>query len=117
MVALNFISHHNEELLRERQKTATIRLGDIRDMYPENSVVWVTYGPKYKPKQKLYPAFVDKTLVKRMADLTSDELNHQDPDVHTVEELIRAFETIYEKKIYVEDLVTVIHFSEIVEEK
>lgn len=116
MFALNFISHHNEELLVTRKKTATIRLGDIRDMYPENSVVWITFGSKYGPKKKLFPAFVDKALAKRMCDLTTAELNHQDPEITTVEQLIQSFEAVYEKKIYAEDIVTVVHFSEIVEQ-
>ncbi len=115
MFALNFFSQHNEELLMNRKKTATIRLGDIRDIYPDNSVVWVTFGSKYGPKRKLYPAFIDKAIAKKMIDLTTNELNHQDPEVSTVAELIKSFEAVYDKKIYDEDIVTVIHFSEIVD--
>ena len=115
MFALNFKSHHNEELLQNRTKTATIRLGDIRDRYPENSIVWITYGSQYAPKKKLYPAFIDKVIVKKMTDLSTAELQHQDPGISTVEQLIGAFQVIYGKNIYAEDLVTVIHFSEIVD--
>ncbi|MBP2659467.1 MAG: hypothetical protein H6Q69_2499, partial [Firmicutes bacterium] len=35
MFALNFLSPHNEKLLMNRKKNVTIRLGDIRDTYPE----------------------------------------------------------------------------------
>jgi hypothetical protein len=55
--ALNFISPHNEKLLIAREKTATIRLGDLRDIYPENSIVWITLGSKYGPKKKLYQRY------------------------------------------------------------
>lgn len=116
MFALNFISPHNEKLLIARQKSATIRLGDIRDTYPENSIVWITFGGKYGQKRKLYKAIVDKTMTKRFCDLTTKELVHQNPDITTVDELIRLFESIYEKQIHVDDTVTVIHFSELIEE-
>lgn len=116
MLALNFISPHNKMLLTARQKTATIRLGDVRDTYPENSVVWITYGNKYGPKSKLYPAMIDRTIVKRFSDITMAELKHQNPELTNVEELIRLFEVIYEKKkIYMDDTVTIIHFSEVIE--
>lgn len=116
MLALNFFSAHNEKLLNSRQKSATIRLGDIRETYPENSIVWITFGNKYSPKRKIFEAFIDRTIVKRFADLTTPELKHQNPEIATVEELIRIFETVYERKIYIEDTVTIIHFSEIVVE-
>lgn len=116
MLALNFFSPHNEKLLIARQKSATIRLGDIREVYPENSIVWITFGSKYGTKRKIYEAFIDRTIVKRFADLTTPELTHQNPEIKTVEELIRIFEAVYERKIYIEDTVTIIHFSEVTKE-
>jgi hypothetical protein len=117
MMALNFISPHNEKLLLARQKSATIRLGDIRDQYPEGSIVWVTFGSRYGPKRRIFKAFIDRAIAKQFTDLTTPELTHQNPEIKTVEELIINFEEIYERKsIYIEDTVTVIHFSEIIEE-
>jgi hypothetical protein len=113
--ALNFISPHNEKLLIARQKTATIRPGDLRDTYQENSLVWITFGSKYGPKKQLYRAMIDRVLTKKYSDLTASELAHQNPDIKTVEELIRLFENIYEKQIHIDDVVTVIHFSEVQE--
>lgn len=117
MFALNFISPHNEKLLIARQKSATIRLGDIRDIYSENSIVWITFGNKYGPKKKLYEAIIDKALTKKFCDLTTKELIHQNPAISTVDELIHTFEAIYEKQIHVDDTVTVIHFTEVVNEQ
>lgn len=113
MFALNFISPHNQKLLTARQKTATIRLGDIRNTYPDNSVVWITIGDKYGPKQKLYEAIIDRSMVKKFSDITIAELTHQNPDLKSVEELISLFENIYEKKLNIDDTVTIIHFSEV----
>ena len=115
MFALNFISEHNEQLLLARQKSATIRPGDLRDIYQENSVVWVTFGKRYGQKKMLFKAIIDKALTKKYCDLTTSELAHQNPNIKTVEELIQVFETIYEKQIHIDDTVTVIHFSEIIE--
>ena len=64
MFALNFLSPHNEKLLMNRQKNVTIRLGDIKETYPENSIVWITVGKKTNNKRKLYPAIIDKAIVK-----------------------------------------------------
>ncbi len=115
MFALNFISPHNEKLLNARQKTATIRLGDIRETYPESSIVLITFGSKYGPKKILYEAIVDKVHIKKFTDLTVAELTHQNPKIDTVDKLITLFESIYERKISIEDTVTVIHFSELLE--
>ncbi|MDR3590915.1 MAG: ASCH domain-containing protein [Negativicutes bacterium] len=115
MYALNFISPHNEKLLTARQKTATIRPGDISGIYSENSIVWITFGKKFGPKKKLYQAIIDRTLIKRFSDLTKADLNHQNPELTSVEELIELFEDIYEKKLNIDDLVTIIHFSEVKE--
>lgn len=113
MVALNFISPHNEKLLTAREKTATIRPGDLRDMYPENSIVWITFGDKYSSKRKLYPAIIDQTIIKKFSEITTAELTHQNPELKTVDELIKLFEIIYGKKIYIDDTATIIHFSEV----
>jgi hypothetical protein len=116
MFALNFLSPHNEKLLLNRQKNVTIRLGDIRDTYPENSVVWITVGKKNQSKSKLYTAIIDKAIVKKFSELTSQDLSQQNPNIKTVDELISFFEIVYEKTIHVDDTVTVIYFSEIIRE-
>lgn len=116
MLALNFQSEQHEKLLVERKKNYTIRPGDLSNIYIENSVVWITVGKKYAPKRKLYTAFLDRVKVKKMSELTRDDLVHQNPDIKSVEELIALFEQIYQKTITEDDDVTVIGFSEIVGE-
>jgi hypothetical protein len=113
MFVLNFQSPIHEELLAARKKNCTIRLGDIRDKYSENSIVWITTGKKMHPKRKLFQAVVDKVYIKTFAELNDDDLDHQNPEIKTVEELIAFFEKIYEKNITMDDTVTVIYFSEI----
>ena len=113
MFALNFQWPQNEELLIARKKDCTVHLGDIRDSYPENSVVWITVGPKYGTKRKLYNAMIDTAYTKEFHALTMNDLRHQSPDIQTVEDLREYFQKKYQKHILPDDVVTVIYFSEI----
>ncbi|MCX7780269.1 MAG: RNA-binding protein [Negativicutes bacterium] len=114
MFALNFQAAAHEELLVARQKNVTVRLGDVRDVYPENSVVWITFGKKFQPKRKLYPAIIDRVYIKKFSELTTHDLDHQNPELRSVGELIAFLEKVYDKSIDMEDTITVIYFSEIV---
>lgn len=58
---------------------------------------------------------IDRALVKRFSDLTKADLNQQNPELESVDELIELFEGIYEKKLNSDDLVTIIHFTEVQE--
>lgn len=113
MMSLNFQAPKHEKLLITRQKDCTVRLGDVSKQYPESSVVWITTGGKFQVKKKLFSAYLDKVKVKKMAELTSEDLDHQNPEINTREDLITDFEHIYKKRITMEDTVTVIYFSEI----
>ena len=50
-----------------------------------------------------------------MAELTSSDLGHQNPEINSREALIEDFERIYKKRITMDDTVTVIYFSEVTE--
>lgn len=115
MMSLNFQYEKHAKLLAERTKTTTVRLGDVSNLYPEGSVVWVTTGKKFSPKKKLYPAYLDRVRVKTMETLTSTDLNRQNPDITSRAELIADFEKIYKRRINMSDTVTVIDFTEIIE--
>lgn len=115
MMALNFQAEKHERMLVARTKNCSVRLGDVSKQYPENSIVWITAGVKFQPKRKLYAAFLDRVQVKTMADLTSRDLGHQNPEINSREELLADFERIYKKRITMEDTVTVIHFTEVAE--
>jgi len=116
MFALNFVSEANLKLLSERKKNITIRPGDVRDIFTESSIVWITFGNKYETKRKIYTGMIDRTIVKPYSDLTHQDLIHQNPDFKTVDDLIAVFEKIYECTIHEDDLCTVIHFSEVLED-
>lgn len=115
MLALNFQSPNNEDLLLTHKKNCTIRLGDLKDTYPENSIVWITAGSKFGPKRKLYPAMIDKILTKRFRGLTTHDLINQNPEITSTYELLSFFENLYQKSINLDDTVTIIYFSEVTE--
>lgn len=116
MMALNFQAAKHKKMLIERTKNCTVRLGDVSAQFPENSIVWVTTGVKGESKHKLYTAFLDKVRVKTMGTLTSSDLGHQNPEINSREELIEDFERIYRRRILMEDVVTVIYFTEVHED-
>ncbi len=113
MMSLNFQAPKHEKLLLERKKNCTVRLGDVRNHYPESSIVWITTGKKYEYKKKLYTAFIDKVRVKKFSELTSRDLGHQNPEIDSLEGLRLDFEDIYKRRITLDDTVTVIYFTEI----
>lgn len=100
-------------MLINRTKNVTVRLGDVRDTYPENSVVWITVGKRFATKRRLYTAFIDRAYIKKLSELTTNDLGHQNPEIKSIEELIELLESIYEKAIDPEDTITVVYFSEI----
>ena len=115
MFALNFQSPNHEKLLIARTKNCTVRLGDIRDSYPESSIVTITFGKKFSPKRKLYTAVVDKVCIKKLSQLNHDELDHQNPEIKSLDELIIYFQKIEDRIITLDDTITVIYFTEIME--
>lgn len=114
MFALNFQSPYHEDLLITRTKNCTIRIGDLSDVYPENSIVWITFGKKFSPRKKLYQAVIDKVFIKQFSQLTAKDLVHQNPGIKSAEELKTFFEQLYSKSLTMEDYVSVIYFSEII---
>src|SRR5690606_5270644 len=77
--ALNFYPTVYQAHLLASQKRCTIRLGDKRDKYREGDIVWVTYGSRFAPRQKLFAAVIDRVTVKRLEELTEEELRAEDP--------------------------------------
>ena len=116
MRALNFQAAKHKKMLMERTKNCTVRIGDVSKLYPEGSIVWMTAGKKGEPKHKLYAAYLDKVMVKTMGTLTLHDLDHQNPEINSKEELVKDFENIYQRRILMEDTVTVIYFTEVHED-
>jgi hypothetical protein len=115
LYVLNFYSPVFVDQLRSGRKTATIRLGDKSRKYKRGQVVWITVGYRHQPREKIFSAVIDDVEVKKVADLSPRDVEHDNPEFRRREETVDFLGTIYTRSIADEDTVTVIRFSQIVE--
>ena len=115
MQVLNFYSAVFADQLRRGRKTATIRLGDKSHKYRKNQVVLVTLGYQHSPREKIFHAVIDQVEVKRVKDLSPRDIEHDNPEFRRTEEMIHFLEQIYGKSVAMDDTVTVVRFSQIIE--
>lgn len=113
MYALNFYTDLYGDVLRNNRKTVTIRLGDKSDKYGEGMVVWVTVGPRFARRQKLYTAILDRVEVKTIAELSPRDIERENPEFRSQDDVIEMMTRIYGEFITPEHRVTVIYFSRI----
>ena len=111
--ALNFYSPVVEQQLTSHRKTATIRLGDKSRKYQKGMIVSVLVGARYGPRQHVFDAVIDKVEVKRLAELSPREIEHDNPEVRRLEEMSHFLSQLYNREVTDDDLVTVIRFSAI----
>jgi hypothetical protein len=100
--------------LRSHRKTATIRLGDKSGKYRKGMVVSVLCGVRFSPREKVFDAVIDKVEVKRLADLSPREIEHDNPEIRRPEDMATFLSQLYNREVMPEDTVTVIRFSQIV---
>src|SRR4051812_25983 len=115
MQVLNFYSQIFADQLKRGRKTATIRLGDKSHKYRKNQVVLVTIGYQHSPREKIFQAVIDQVEVKRVRDLSPRDIEHDNPEFRRTEEMVHFLEQIYGKSVDLEDTVTVVRFSQIIE--
>ena len=113
MYALNFYSTIVADQLRSRRKTATIRLGDKSRKYQKGMVVQVLVGLRFGPREKVFDAVIDKVEVKRLAECSPRELEKDNPEIRRAEDMASFLGQLYNRDVTEEDVVTIIHFSEI----
>jgi hypothetical protein len=114
---LNFYSSVFADQLKRGRKTATIRLGDKSHKYKKNEAVLVTIGYQHSPREKIFDAVIDSVEVKRVRDLSPRDIEHDNPEFRRIEEMVHFLEQIYGRKVDMDDTVTVVRFSQIVEER
>ena len=115
LFVLNFYSPVFVDQLRSGRKTATIRLGDKSRKYKRGQVVWVTIGYRHQPREKIFAAVIDDVEVKKVAELSPRDVEHDNPEFRRRDETVDFLEKIYTRPIGEDDTVTVIRFSQIVE--
>jgi hypothetical protein len=115
LYVLNFYSSLFADQLKRGRKTATIRLGDKSRKYKRGQVVWITIGFRHNPREKIFAAVIDDVEVKKVQDLSPRDIEHDNPEFRRLEDTIQFLEKIYSRPISMEDTVTVIRFSQVVE--
>jgi len=113
MYALNFYSPIVADQLRTHRKTATIRLGDKSRKYRKGMIVQVLCGSRYSPRDRIFEAVIDKVEVKRLDELSPNEVEHDNPTLRSPEEMADFLSRLYNREVALDDTVTLIRFSEI----
>jgi len=112
---LNFYSTIFADQLKRGRKTATIRLGDKSHKYRKNQLVLITIGYQYSPREKIFDAVIDQVEVTRLRDLSPRDIEHDNPEFRRHEDLVHFLEQIYGRTVTMEDVVTVVRFSQIID--
>ena len=115
MQVLNFYSTIFADELKRGRKTATIRLGDKSHKYRKNQAVIITIGYQYSPREKIFDAVIDNVEVTKVKDLSPRDIKHDNPEFRRAEETIHFLEQIYDRAVTMEDIVTVVRFSPIID--
>jgi hypothetical protein len=110
---LNFYSPVFIDQLKRGRKTATIRLGDKSKKYRKGEVVMITVGFQHSPRERIFEAVIDSVDVKRVDQLSRRDIEHDNPEFRRLDEMVHFLEQIYGRKVGMEDLVTVVRFSQI----
>src|SRR5258708_31173239 len=88
MQVLNFYSTIFADELKRGRKTATIRLGDKSGRYRKNTLVLVTIGFQYAPRERIFEAVIHQVEVMRLAGLPPPDNKHHHPELPRHEEAI-----------------------------
>jgi hypothetical protein len=91
-------------------------MGDKSQKYAEGDIVWITVGRRFHPRKKIYAAVIDKMVVKPLETLSIEELQGENPELCNLGEMVLFLQSIYDRTIQGVDSITVIYFSEILEE-
>ena len=113
MFALNFYSELYGDALKSGRKSATIRLGDKSDKYSTGQVIWVTLGPRYGRRKKLFSALVDKVDVKPLANLSPRDIQRENSEFRNIDDVLKLMTQIYGEPVAPDQIATVIYFSPI----
>jgi len=112
---LNFYSTLFADQLKRGRKTATIRLGDKSYKYRRNQLVLVTIGYQHSPRERIFEAVIDSVEVKAVKELSPRDIEHDNPEFRRHEEMIHFLEQIYGRPVSMDDTVTVVRFSQIID--
>ena len=115
MEVLNFYSTVFADQMKRGRKTATIRLGDKSHKYRKSQAVLCTLGYRHSPRERIFEAVIDEVIVLPLRELSPRDIQHDNPEFRRTEELIKFLEQIYGRPVSLDDVVTVVRFSQILD--
>jgi hypothetical protein len=111
MFAINFYPELYADALMRGRKSATMRLGDKSDKYQTGQIIWITVGRRYQVRRKLFTAIIDDVAVKKIGDLTNMEVEKENLEFRSAEDVMTLLSRIYDRVVTPMDTVTIITFS------
>ena len=97
--ALNFYNPAVADQLRTGRKTATIRLGDKSAKYRKGMIVTVLCGARYGQRERIFDAVIDKVEVKALRELSPREIEHDNPQIRRIEEMVWFLSQLYNREV------------------
>jgi hypothetical protein len=111
MFSINFYSELYGDIIKSGRKSATIRLGDKSEKYSTGQIIWVTLGPRYARRTKLFSAIIDKVEVKPLGDLSPRDIQRENPEFRTLDDVLKLLSQIYGEPVTADKIATIIYFS------
>jgi hypothetical protein len=108
---LNFFPYY-KPLLKSGLKTTTLRLGN-NNKFDKSDLVTITVGWSERNSQPLYIARVLNVILKKIRDLSEEDLEGESPDCAHKDSIEYVLSAIYRKIVGREDYVTVIKWEDI----
>lgn len=76
-------------------------------------VVWITVGPRFGRRQKLFTAILDRVEVKLVSELSPRDIERENPEARNVDDVLEVLSRVYGDLITPNHKVTVIYFSRV----
>jgi hypothetical protein len=73
----------------------------------------VTLGSRYARRKKLFSAIIDKVEVKPLGELSPRDIQRENPEFRTVDDVLKLLSQIYGEQISADRIATIIYFSPI----
>jgi hypothetical protein len=75
----------------------------------------ITVGFQHSPRERIFDAVIDSVEVKKVSELSPRDIEHDNPEFRRLDEALNFLEQIYGRSVDMDDIVTVIRFSQVVE--
>lgn len=76
-------------------------------------LVWITVGPRFGRRQKLYTAILDRVEVKTVAELSPRDMERESPEARSMDDILETLSRVYGELVTPNHRVTVIYFSRV----